>query len=252
MSVKVEDFGHVQSVYEKKFEVTQQWCLAINNIDYIRQSLPPFVKELGADDIIAKLGEYRSPLEAQRCSETLKNVIENALDTEKNRILELIDTVAEKMSPALRKFLTEGAELLNTDSNSMDRLMMYLEESLKTLHSELNELNFERMLDAIWREIAKIMEDMIQYNLDVSIVKAERRQFKASARISFAETPTAIILRQPIGHSQHDGGQLQVYEPKWRDHQFRPGQFETGGTPPASSRLRNFPTHSPVLQRSIG
>jgi BAI1-associated protein 3 len=163
--------GDVQNIYEKKFEVTQEWCLAINNIDYIRQSLPPFVKELGADDVIAKLGEYRSPLEAQRCSETLKNVIENALDTERNKILELIEIVADKMSPALRKFLTEGAELFHQDSNSMDRLMMYLEDSLKTLNSELNELNFERMLDAIWREIAKIMEDMIQYNLEVSIWK---------------------------------------------------------------------------------
>lgn len=45
MSTRVEGLGDVQNVYESnKFEVTREWCLAINNIDYIRQSLSPFVK----------------------------------------------------------------------------------------------------------------------------------------------------------------------------------------------------------------
>lgn len=45
MSTRVEGLGDYNTVYESnKFEVTQEWCLAINNIDYIRQSLSPFVK----------------------------------------------------------------------------------------------------------------------------------------------------------------------------------------------------------------
>lgn len=44
MSIRVEGLGDIQSVYENKFEVTREWCLAINNIDYIRQSLSPFIK----------------------------------------------------------------------------------------------------------------------------------------------------------------------------------------------------------------
>lgn len=44
MSVRVAGLGEIQNVYENKFEVTPEWCLAINNIDYIRQSLSPFVK----------------------------------------------------------------------------------------------------------------------------------------------------------------------------------------------------------------
>lgn len=119
------------------------------------------------DDIICKLADYRSAIEADRCADTLKNVIENAIDTEKNKILELIEIVARKMSPSMRRFLTEGAELLHQDSNSMDRLMMYLEDSLKTLNSELNEINFERVLDTIWTELSAILYDLVQSNLDV-------------------------------------------------------------------------------------
>lgn len=44
MSERVNELGNVTTVYEKKFEVTKEWCLAINNIDYIRQNLYTFVK----------------------------------------------------------------------------------------------------------------------------------------------------------------------------------------------------------------
>lgn len=168
MSSRVENLGNIQNIYEIKFEVTPEWCLAINNIDYIRQSLSQFIKELQVDEIISKLAEYRGQLDATRCEETLKNVVANAVDTEENKILELIEIVARKMSPPMRKFLLEGAEILHQDSNSMDRLMMYLEESLKTLNTELNEVNFERILSAIWTELSAILYELVQSNLDVS------------------------------------------------------------------------------------
>lgn len=107
-------------------------------------------------------------MEAERCSETIRNVLENAIDTETNKILELIEIVARKMCPPMRRFLLEGAEVLHQDSNSMDRLMMYLEESLQTLNNELNEVNFERILDAIWTELSAIIYELVQSNLDVS------------------------------------------------------------------------------------
>lgn len=72
------------------------------------------------------------------------------------------------MSPPIRRFLAEGAEVLHEDSNSMERLMMYLETSLSTLYETLNEVNFARVLDAIWAELSIIMYDLIQSNLDVS------------------------------------------------------------------------------------
>lgn len=169
MAVRLEGLGNVSTVYAANgFEVTREWCLAINNIDYMRQNLTPFVKELRVDDIIMKLADFRSVIEAERCADTLKNVIDNAIDTEKNKILELIEIVAQKMSPSMRRFLTEGAELLHQDSNSMDRLMMYLEDSLKTLYEELNEVNFGRVLDTIWVELSAILYDLVQANLDVS------------------------------------------------------------------------------------
>ncbi|XP_065722259.2 protein unc-13 homolog 4B isoform X3 [Drosophila suzukii] len=165
MSRRVENIFIVDD-NNKNFILSEEWCIAINNMDYIRQTLPSFIKELSIDDIIKRLGEYRTNLEAERCANTIKTVIENALDTERNQIVELIEIVARKMAPPIKRYLAEGAEVLAKDSNSMDQLMMYLEGSLSTLYDTLNEINFQRILDGIWSELSIIMYDLIQSNLD--------------------------------------------------------------------------------------
>lgn len=98
MAVKLEGMGEIQDPYEKKFEVTKEWCLAINNIDYVRQSLVPFTSELGMCDIIKKIADLRSPVEAQRCKSTLDVVIANALDTVQNKIIELMEILVTKVN----------------------------------------------------------------------------------------------------------------------------------------------------------
>lgn len=72
------------------------------------------------------------------------------------------------MSPEMSKFLMEGGEVINTNSNNLDNLMQYLDENLCTLSSELNEENFQRILDIIIDQIANMMFTLIQNNLEVS------------------------------------------------------------------------------------
>lgn len=97
MSQKVEGMGDTRDIYENKFEVTNEWCLAINNIDYVRETLEPFTRDLGMKEVIEKMAELKSPIEAQRCQHTLDNVIANAIDTVRNKIIELMETVVLKV-----------------------------------------------------------------------------------------------------------------------------------------------------------
>jgi len=164
-------------------------------------------QELSIDDIIKRLGEYRTNLEAERCASTIKTVIENALDTERNQIVELIEIVARKMAPPIRRYLAEGAEVLAKDSNSMDQLMMYLESSLATLYDTLNEINFQRILDGIWSELSIIMYDLIQSNLDVSSDLSSMKQYKKKL-IIFLETSTTSFLPKFEQYSSDNDGLL--------------------------------------------
>ncbi|KAL4716125.1 hypothetical protein ACJJTC_013902 [Scirpophaga incertulas] len=166
MSVRVDNVGKVTTVFEQRFEVTNEWCVAINNIDYVRQSLPEFVEQLGMDDIIQNMCEAKSPIEAQRCKDTLQNVIANAVDTVKNKIVELLEIMVKKMMPSIKRFLVEGAELLHQDSSSMDRVMRYLEANLDTLYQHLNIDNFSRTLDIVWEQLGEVLYELIQVNLE--------------------------------------------------------------------------------------
>uniref|UniRef100_A0A1B6MMV1 C2 domain-containing protein n=1 Tax=Graphocephala atropunctata TaxID=36148 RepID=A0A1B6MMV1_9HEMI len=166
MALKVDKMGDTETVYEKKFEVTNEWCLAINNIDYVRQSIQPFVKELGMDDIIQRLADFRSPSAAEHCRDTLQLVMDNAVETVKNKILDLLETVADKMSPSVRRFLMEGAELADQENNCVDRLMQYLDENLTTLSCQLNPDNFDRTLTIIFDKLSRIMFDLVENGLE--------------------------------------------------------------------------------------
>ena len=82
---------------DNKFIITTEWCLAINNIDYVRQSLTPFLTELNMESIIDKLSQVRSQIEADRCRQTLVTVVENSIDTVRNKIIDLTDTLIQKV-----------------------------------------------------------------------------------------------------------------------------------------------------------
>nr|XP_026489849.1 protein unc-13 homolog 4B isoform X5 [Vanessa tameamea] len=180
--------GGAGSPFESRFEVTTEWCVTINNIDYVRQSLPPFVQELDMDAIIRRMCEARSPLEAQRCKETLENVIANAIDTVKNKIVDLLEIMIKKMMPSITRFLIEGAELLHQDCSSMDRVMRYLEANLDTLYQHLNNENFSRTLDIVWEQLGEVLYELIQANLEHRRAKITRyidprRMTKSAAAI---------------------------------------------------------------------
>lgn len=72
------------------------------------------------------------------------------------------------MSPEISKFLIEGGEVIHTNSKHLDDLMQYLDENLCTLSTELNEENFQLILDIILEQISNLMFHLIYTNVDVS------------------------------------------------------------------------------------
>ena len=74
------------------------------------------------------------------------------------------------MEPAIKRFLQEGADLLNQDSNAVDRLMQYLDENLVMLHSQLNNENFDRILSIMWDNVSNVLTTLVESSLEVSFV----------------------------------------------------------------------------------
>ena len=61
----------------------------------------------------------------------------------------------------------EGAELIDTTSNAMDRLLQYLDSNLTTLHDNLNQENFDTVLLVIWEIISETLWQLVNSNLEV-------------------------------------------------------------------------------------
>jgi hypothetical protein len=129
---------------DDKFTVTQEWCLAITNTNFIYSKLQTIVEDLDG---------------------SRENAAMSTIDTKRTGILMMIETVTEKMSRVLKRKITDGAKDSNT--NSMEPVMEYLDDSLKMLSNGLNELNFELILDAFWKKIENIMQDIVKTNVSI-------------------------------------------------------------------------------------
>lgn len=71
------------------------------------------------------------------------------------------------MSPSMNRFLMQGAEVLHQECNSVERLMQYLDENLITLNDQLNEDNFQGILNVMWDTLASLLNQLVNSSLEV-------------------------------------------------------------------------------------
>lgn len=102
-TTELEQLSERSSVYDRKFTVSTAWCFAINNIHYIWTSIRPLTNDLGFESIIEALAEKKTQEDADRCRQTLQLLIDNATDSVKTKIIELMEVVGNKMAPAINR-----------------------------------------------------------------------------------------------------------------------------------------------------
>jgi BAI1-associated protein 3 len=144
----------------QKFVVTKEWCCAINDLYYIRSNLQKIIEDFKVKSLIDRLPD----MDKENSAETLNSIYTAALAREQTHITKFIDELAARMAPNLQLYLTDGAASLDENCESMDKLMAYLEDSLTTLNGELNIQNFERVMDTMWLEICRILDNKIKYS----------------------------------------------------------------------------------------
>ena len=71
---------------------TVEQCHAVNNIEFVLQSIRPFVDELKINEILSKIEEVNGGLVADACRKTVKVLVENAIENVENQILNVSST----------------------------------------------------------------------------------------------------------------------------------------------------------------
>uniref|UniRef100_A0A646QF95 BAI1-associated protein 3 n=1 Tax=Hemiscolopendra marginata TaxID=943146 RepID=A0A646QF95_9MYRI len=144
---------------EGQFDVTEQLCVTINNIEHVRDSLQRLPGELGVEAMLRAIEQSQGETSSSTCRRAIDQVMHSALDDVENQILKVVEHVGEKMRADLRKYafhLTWAPDALPTDE-AIVPLMEYLDSNLTTLNSNLLAINFTRVLWALW---AVVLEEL--------------------------------------------------------------------------------------------
>ena len=68
---------------------TLQQCHALNNVEFVLQSIYSFPQDLGKDNLISKIEDLNGGLVADACKKTIDVLVRNAVDDVENHILKV-------------------------------------------------------------------------------------------------------------------------------------------------------------------
>ncbi|XP_066292964.1 BAI1-associated protein 3-like isoform X1 [Branchiostoma lanceolatum] len=152
---------------EGQFDVTDQLCITLNNIEHVKRSLASLPESLGFADIERSMQKAYGEVGGQQSHRTLVNMMESANDDMSNKITDVVIVIGKKMQPDIKKFvfhLAWAPDSARTD-DAICPLMEYLDNNLKTLNMSLLRANFDKILDEIWNVVLRELKDTLDGNL---------------------------------------------------------------------------------------
>ncbi|XP_045213590.2 BAI1-associated protein 3-like isoform X3 [Mercenaria mercenaria] len=134
-----------------QFDVTEQLCITINNIEQVRKSLSPMPEMLQFNEIQTALESYNVK---NKSKYDLSKILSKADAQMIQKIKNVVDRVADKMRPDIKKdvfHLNWAPEAVPAD-DAIGDLLEYLDSNLLVLNTNLLKTNFDRILESIWIE----------------------------------------------------------------------------------------------------
>ncbi|XP_033630994.1 protein unc-13 homolog D-like [Asterias rubens] len=151
---------------EGQFDITDQLCIAINNIEQVRRSLALMPESLGWQRIQLAMEKEYGDTAGEQCQDTLQTMMGSADEDMVNVIDHVVQHVGERMRPDFRRFLRSllNAKIQLQIDDAIDPLMEYLDTNIITLHKCLLRTNFDRILRDIWIVLVNELNSVIKDN----------------------------------------------------------------------------------------
>ncbi|XP_048248797.1 BAI1-associated protein 3-like isoform X2 [Haliotis rufescens] len=148
---------------EGQFDITEQLCITINNIEQVRRSLCVLPESLEFNAIQRALEATGGDGAEQLDAHSLRKKLCQADSAMIRKITQVVDRVADKMRPDIKKdvfHLNWAPESLPAD-DAVGDLLEYLDSNLLTLNNNLLKTNFDRILESIWVEVLEEFKDVL-------------------------------------------------------------------------------------------
>ncbi|CAI9723929.1 BAI1-associated protein 3-like isoform X3 [Octopus vulgaris] len=148
---------------EGQFDVSEQLCITINNIEHVRITLKPIAQTMRFATLEQDL-EYADPKRRRKLEKINLFTLVNKSDQMMiNKIKRVLDRVADRMRPDIKKdvfHMNWTPDVVPADEAIVD-LMEYLDKNLVTLNQNLVSANFNRILHSIWVEVLEEFNDVM-------------------------------------------------------------------------------------------
>ncbi|XP_033744420.1 BAI1-associated protein 3-like isoform X1 [Pecten maximus] len=191
---KLKDEGYYDEVGQ--FDVTEQLCITINNIEQVRRALKPLPEMLRFADIQRAVEASNGT--GKGCKFNLSTIVKEADECMVRKIKTVVDRVADKMRPDIKKdvfHLNWAPESVPAD-DAIGDLLTYLDSNLLTMNKNLLKTNFDRILLSLWMEVLAEFKE--------TILKEEPRQ-----PILYKRMYDAIELLVDFFYANEKGLQMQ-------------------------------------------
>ncbi|GAB6032871.1 hypothetical protein CHUAL_012069 [Chamberlinius hualienensis] len=159
---KLQEVGYFDD--DGQFDVTEQLCLTINNMEHVKHSLKSIPEEMCILNILNVIDKAEGEAYGQQCRQAVNNIIKSAEEDVENKIIIVVQRVGHKMKADLKKsifHLAWAPDALPAD-NAIVPLLEYLDNNLATLNHTLFRTNFERILQVIWILVLEEMKCQVE------------------------------------------------------------------------------------------
>ncbi|XP_041363362.1 BAI1-associated protein 3-like [Gigantopelta aegis] len=167
---------------EGQFDVTEQLCITVNNIEHVRRALLPLPVQLEFQAIQQAYARSNGNRNSQKDHASLMDTLKEANDSIVEKLTQVVNRVALKMRPVIKKdvFHLNWAPESLPANQALDDLLAYLDNNLLTLNKNLLKTNFERILLSIWIQVLDEFQAVI-LNEEVRPPVIYQRMFDALA-----------------------------------------------------------------------
>ncbi|XP_065899172.1 protein unc-13 homolog D-like [Dysidea avara] len=170
-NLKKKGFHHDPN--SKEFVVTQQLCISLNDIEYVREELLKLPETLQFDQLMSRLAAVEGDNQVIVARKSLKNLIESADDEVMYCIHQAASSVGEQISndiTAHLKMIMEKDHKVDF-VKAIDPLMQYLVKNMGIFHTSLLVSVLEIMLGKIWHVTVHCFAKVVQTRLGQKAAK---------------------------------------------------------------------------------
>ncbi|XP_043224877.1 protein unc-13 homolog 4B-like isoform X3 [Amphibalanus amphitrite] len=147
----------------RPFNFTQELCLALNNVEFVREQINPLPNELGFETVFSAMEEQLGSQGTIQCRMTLQNVIDQAIEDMEHGISDMVDGSVAQMMPQVHAYLSQLSQP-HCHLVPADNIISYLDTNLMLLYPRLHPANLRRVLESIWVQVLQAVVDTTSRN----------------------------------------------------------------------------------------